>query len=164
MAEFGLADVGYIVGAVLVGGLSIILAGVLWHGRATIFAVLGAIGRRYFTVSLAAIADDRSDDARNVHSEALERPWIDAVPEMPERSEWTREELVTFLAGIRLIGADGIAAPIAKAKISAAAGLRAEDAAELIRAARGQPNPAQPPKRTIPHRVNGEERLMEVDW
>lgn len=42
-------------------------------------------------------------------------------------------------------------------------GTRAETLAK-IRAARGQPNPAQPPKRTIPHRVNGEERLMEVDW
>lgn len=84
----------------------------------------------------------RSDDARNVHSDALDRPWSDAVPEMPERTEWTREELVTFLAGIRVIGADGVAAPIAKAKISAAAGLRAEDAAELIRAARGEPEPA----------------------
>lgn len=44
-----------------------------------------------------------------------------------------------------------------------AGGTRTETLAK-IRAARGQPEPAQPPKRTIPHRVNGEERLMEVDW
>lgn len=45
-----------------------------------------------------------------------------------------------------------------------AGGTRTETLAK-IRAARGEPDPAaQPPKRTIPHRVNGEERLMEVDW
>lgn len=102
----------------------------------------------------------RSDDARNVHSDALDRPWNDAVPEMPERTEWTREELVTFLAGIRVIGADGVAAPIAKAKISAAAGLRAEDAAELIRAARGEPEPAPDPRSVLRVRDGQGERVI----
>lgn len=143
--DLSLSDILWIVAAVIVGGASIVVAPWLWDQRAAAGAILGAVRRRYLTVSfdglLDAIADERSEDARNVHSEALERPWIDAVPEMPERSEWTREELVTFLAGIKIIGADGLPAPIAKAKIASVAGLRAEEAGELIRIARGEPDP-----------------------
>lgn len=162
--DLSLNDIVRIVVVCLIGGASIVAAGFAWDQRAIIGALLDAARRRYLTVSFAglveAIADDRSDDARNVHSDALDRPWNDAVPEMPERTEWTREELVTFLAGIRAIGADGVAAPIAKAKISAAAGLRAEDAAELIRAARGEPEPAPDPRSVLRVRDGQGERVI----
>jgi len=42
-------------------------------------------------------------------------------------------------------------------------GTRTETLAK-IRAARGEPDPAQPAKRTIPLRRNGQEELLEVDW
>lgn len=141
-------------------GVSLFLALVAFVGIGlAYFHVRDAVRDLYahYVAPAAVLPRDRSDDARNVHSEALERPWNDAVPEIPERAEWTREDLVTFLAGIRVIDATGSAQPLAKAKIAAVAGLRAEDAADLIRAARGEPEPSGPVLRV---RDAGGERVI----
>lgn len=100
-------------------------------------------------------------------SDAVDRPDPDPVG---TGSDWldgetirlTKRELVHLLA--RIVLTDDDDRLLSQDIISRAAGIGKERAAEMIRAARGQPDPAQPAKRQIPHRVNGEERLMEVDW
>lgn len=85
---------------------------------------------------------------------------VEPAPEPP--SGTARDRAIVFLAN--LTEDDGAYIYSANKIAEFAGGTRTETLAK-IRAARGEPDPpAQPPKRTIPHRVNGEERLMEVDW
>lgn len=87
-------------------------------------------------------------------------------PEPPSEpltnSTGTRADLaIKVLAG--LVEDDGSYTYSANKIAEFVGGTRTETLAK-IRAARGLPDPAQPAKRTIPLRRNGQEELLEVDW
>ena len=159
--DLSLNDIVRIVVVCLVGGASIVAAGFAWDQRAIIGAVLGALRRRYLTVSfdglMESIADDTpyrdTGDIDQLKPASMGAPQTGAIP--------SDEALARHLAALtKPNGTHWLSAN----KIVAAVGGDRATVLAWIREERGQPDPAQPAKRQIALRHNGVEELVEVDW
>lgn len=169
--DLSLNDIVRIVVATVLGGLSIIGGMFAWDKRATIGAVLGALRRRYVTVSFDGFLQ-LVEDARNPHSDAAEPARNAAVPEVREPipadgNAIAIDDLIVLLSGIPIIGRDGTVGYLSQDKLATLYGGRRADALLHVKELCGvldEPDPAQPAKRQIALRHNGVEELVEVDW
>lgn len=129
-------------------------------------AALGALFARYVEVRMPVPAS--GDNGAERRPQALEQGWDG--PEQGRRnmfpdhvaavSKMTDDQVLTLLA---LATDEDGEWRYAETRVARFVGGRVEDRQAQVRAIRGEPEPAPPPVRTVPHRVNGEERRLVLD-